>query len=44
MMILTGGILGIINGVEIVKNFNDIGCKVAAVGDDSINSRLSPTV
>ena len=42
--IMVGGILGIIKGVDIVYSFNDVGCKIAAVADDTINGRLSPTV
>ena len=41
---MAGGILGIINGVSIVQHFNDVGCKVAAIGDDTMNGRMSPTV
>jgi len=41
---MVGGILGIIKGVDIVYSFNDVGCKTAAVADDTMYGRLSPTV
>ena len=44
MAIMAGGILGIIKGVDIVSYFNNVGCKTAAVADDTLNGRLSPTV
>lgn len=42
--IMAGGILGIIQGANLVYSFNDVGCKTAALGDDILNGRLSPTV
>ena len=41
---MAGAILGLIKGVQIVKYFNDVGCKTAAVADDTLYGRLSPTV
>ena len=41
---MAGGILGIIQGANLVYSFNDVGCKTAALGDDIVNGRLSPTV
>ena len=44
LLILTGAMLGIIKGADIVYYYNDIGCKTAAVADDTLYGRLSPTV
>jgi len=44
LVVLAGGIIGSIHGTDIVYNFNDIGCKMTAIGDDILNGRLSPTV
>lgn len=41
---MVGGILGIYKGADIVYSFNDVGCKTAAVADDTMYGRLSPTV
>lgn len=43
-VVMAGGILGIIEGSKIISAFNDVGCKTAALGDDILNGRLSPTV
>jgi hypothetical protein len=42
--IAIGAILGLMKGADIIYYFNDIGCKTAAVADDTLNGRLSPTV
>lgn len=44
LAIMAGGILGIIQGSNIINAFNDVGCKTAALGDDILYGRLSPTV
>lgn len=44
LAIAVGAILGLIRGPDIVYYYNDIGCKTAAVADDTLNGRLSPTV
>jgi hypothetical protein len=36
--------MGILHGSDIVYSFNDVGCKITAIGDDILNGRLSPTV
>jgi hypothetical protein len=38
------GIIAIVQGSNIILYFNDIGCKITAIGDDFVNGRLSPTV
>jgi hypothetical protein len=44
LTIIVGSILGIMKGANIVYYFNDVGCKTAAVADDTVYGRLSPTV
>jgi hypothetical protein len=44
LAVMAGGILGVIKGADIVYSFNDLGCKTAAVADDTLNGRLSPSV
>ena len=44
LVVVIGGVLAAINGSAIVKHWSDIGCKGAALADDIINGRLSPTV
>lgn len=44
IIILTGGIIGLIEGPMIIKKYNDLGCKNAAIFDDLLNGRISGKV
>jgi hypothetical protein len=44
LLVLGGGIIGIIQGPDIVYYFNDVGCKTSALADDLLNGRISPSV
>ncbi len=44
VVVMIGGVMGIVQGVTVVQYFNDVGCKFAALGDDMLNGRISPTV
>lgn len=44
MVVAAGGALAITQGSQIVMNFNDIGCKMMAVADDTVYGKLSTTV
>ncbi len=41
---MAGTILALISAPDIVNYYNDIGCKLSGIIDDTINGRLSPTV
>ncbi len=44
IVVLVGGLLGLIDGSMIVKKYNDVGCKNAAIFDDLLNGRISGSV
>lgn len=44
IIVLVGGIIGLIDGSVLVKKYNDLGCKNAAIFDDILNGRISGEV
>ena len=44
LVVLVGSLLAVISASDIVRYYNDVGCKGASLADDIINGRLSPTV
>ena len=44
IVVAVGGIIAVMGGPNIVLYFNDVGCKMTAIGDDLVNGRLSSTV
>lgn len=44
IIVCVGGLIGLIDGSTIIKKYNDVGCKNAAIFDDIINGRISGQV
>ena len=44
LLVAVGSLLAVINASDIVRYYNDIGCKGASLADDIVNGRLSDTV
>ena len=44
MIVMVGSILGVMAGINIVKHFNNVGCKFVTFGDDLLHGRISSTV
>jgi hypothetical protein len=41
---MAGGLIALIEGPAIIKKYNDVGCKNAAIFDDILNGRISGNV
>lgn len=41
LIILVGALIALVDGPNIVKRYNDLGCKNAAIFDDLLYGRLS---
>lgn len=44
LIVCVGGLIALIEAPLIIKKFSDVGCKKAAMFDDMLNGRISPTV
>jgi len=44
LLVVAGGAIAVLNAPDIVNYWNDVGCKGAALGDDLVNGRMSPSV
>jgi hypothetical protein len=44
MIVCVGGLIALIEAPLIIKKLNDVGCKKAAIFDDMLYGRISPSV
>jgi hypothetical protein len=40
LIIIIGAIMGVIKGIDILKYYNNVGCKKARIFDDFINGKM----